>query len=337
MKTSLKNRFVKAENMNDSEYYNSLIEELNAVIEEELNKPYEEINAKVIDDCCLAIQSIYELQNDEGEEKTNVININNVIKKYKLNQRRKMFVSYTCAAMAFIAIGVAGFAVDNGEVVGNNSFKTALTRLEAFVKNKELTQQCTTEPIETTVPQISFSDVSVPESNLINGNESNAEPKSDIKNISVILPPGIMTVYNSIEEINLNNAFVRVDYTNGDKKTVSIKNCTVVKGKPGVNGKTQITVSYKGYETFIYVTVLTEEEKNPNIVTSVYGAFENEYTVEDMHVFAVFSDGTEKEIAKSECVISTEQYSDEIEKGVIVTVEYQGCSFQFFSETEEVL
>ena len=56
-----------------------------------------------------------------------------------------------------------------------------------------------------------------------------------------------------------------------------------------------------------------------------------------MRVFAVFSDGTEKEISKSDYTITTEQYRDETEKGVIVTVEYQGCSFQFFSETEEVL
>ena len=78
--------------------------------------------------------------------------------------------------------------------------------------------------------------------------------------------------------------------------------------------------------------VIPEEKLNPVIITSIYGAFENAYTIEDMRVFAVLSDGTEKEIPKTDCTITTEDFSDGDETGVIVTVEYENCSFQFLSE-----
>ena len=51
MKTSLKENFIKTENMNDALFYNSLIEELNEIIESELSKSYEDVNAEIIDEC----------------------------------------------------------------------------------------------------------------------------------------------------------------------------------------------------------------------------------------------------------------------------------------------
>lgn len=335
MRTSLEKNFIKSENMNDENFYNSLIEELNTIIEEELSKNYEEINAEVVDDCCLALNSIYELKNGEGEEFTNITNINSIVKKYNLHQRKKVVVSVACAAVAVFAIGVSGFTAGSETVAEGNIFKTALGRFEEFLKNEEATEIVTTEPPETTEEKTT--EIQTTEEYVSLHNSLPEVTQKQIKGISVVLAPGSTGLYHSVEEINLKNTFVRVDYFNGENETISISNCTVEVGEPKTDGETKITISYNGFETYIYVTVLPEEKLNPKTLTSIYGTFENDYTIEEMSVFAVFSDGTEKEISKSDCTITTEEFNDGTENGVIVTVEYQGCSFQFFSETEEVL
>ncbi|MBQ6935496.1 MAG: hypothetical protein IJN49_03005 [Clostridia bacterium] len=335
MKTSLEKNFIKSENMSDEKFYNSLIEELNKIIEEELSKNYEEINAEVIDDCCLALQSIYELQNGDGEEFTNITNINSIVKKYNLYQRKKTVVSVACAAVAVFAIGVTSFTLSSETVAEGNVFKAALGRFEELFKNEEPTKTVTTEPPESTKSETT--EIQTTEEYISLHNSLPEVTEKQIKGISVILTPGSTGLYHSVEEINLKNTFVRVDYLNGENETINISQCTVTIGEPKMDGETKVTVSYNGFETYIYVTVLPEEKLNPKTLTSVYGTFENDYTIEEMRVFAVFSDGTEKEIPKSDCTITTEEFNDETENGVIVTVEYQGCSFQFFSETEEVL
>ena len=81
MKASLKQNFITKENLDDNLFYNALAEELNKIIEEELNKNYEDINAELIDDCCLALSHIYALQNGENATEGNVINISDLLKK----------------------------------------------------------------------------------------------------------------------------------------------------------------------------------------------------------------------------------------------------------------
>lgn len=93
MKASLKQNFITKENLNDNLFYNALAEELNKIIEEELNKNYEDINAELIDDCCLALSDIYAVQNGEGRNENNIVNINGIIKKYNLQRRKKLVVS----------------------------------------------------------------------------------------------------------------------------------------------------------------------------------------------------------------------------------------------------
>lgn len=335
MRTSLEKSFVKIENMNDEKFYSSLIEELNQIIEDELSKDYEEINAEVVDDCCLALQSIYELQSGEGEELNNIVNISTIIKKYSLCQRKKRIVSVACAAVAILAIGVTSFTLSSETLAEGNAFKTAIGRFEELLKKEELTRKpLTTESPETSSEKTTETQITEELSSSHNAAQVTGK---QIKGISAIIAPGSSMLYHNVEEISLKNTFVRVNYTNGESEIISISKCNVTIGEPKASGETKITINYKGFETYIYVTVLPEEKLNPKTLTSIYGTFENEYTIDEMRVFAVFSDGTEKEIPQSDCTITTEEFNDGTENGVIVTVEYQGCSFQFFSETEEVL
>lgn len=323
MKASLKQSFIINENMNDNFFYNSLAEELNNIIDEELNKNYEDINAELIDDCCLALSEIYELLNGNVEASEKIININTVIAKYNLHKRKKLAVSAACAAVAVLSLGTTFVAFGNKTmIVESEIVKYALGKLENVFNATAVT---TTEPIteETTLSTTA-------ETTVVQTTEPLTTPITiEVKNITVYPPPGFNSSVESAEDINLKNFYIRVNYTNGEWVMVPISEGSYEICKPQADGTTEIKVYYKGFTTSYYVTVEPEE---PLIVTSIYGTFANEYTVEDMSVIAVYSDGTEKWIPKADCTITTEPYSDEEETGVIVFVEYQGCSFQFLSE-----
>lgn len=322
MKTSLKQSFITNENINDALFYNSLIEELNAIIENELSKSYEDINAEIIDDCCLALESIYSLQNGEQIESKNITNINSIVRKYNLQQRKKVTVA--CAAAAVLVFCMSTLNNSSETIAEGNIFKTALGRLESLIKNENVTEQLTIEPVSENTTEI------VSEKTTVSQTIENIE--TNIKNIYVIVPSKTNLIFKSVEDINLSGVTVGVNYSTGETKFINISDCNVIIAKPKDDGETKISVSYKGVETCIYVTVLSEEQQNPVTLTSIYGVFENKYTIEDMQVFAVFSDGSETKINKAECKIQKEKLSDTNE--CIVTVSYGDCNFQFLEEGE---
>lgn len=330
MKASLKQNFIMKENINDTLFYDSLIEELNNLIEEELSKSYEEVNAEMIDDCCLALDSIYTIKNGSSIEYKDITSIENVVKKYNLQTRKKYIVSAACAAAAVFLISVSGVHQNSEILAEGNIFKSALGKFEALIKNAEITTPQVTDTATTeTSDEITTQQFS----------ETTQKEVSDervIKNIYTLVPPGTNVVYNSVDEINLKGTFVGVDFTNGENEIINISACNVTIGEPQSDGETKITVSYKGAEAYIYVTVLPEEKLNPKTLTSIYGTFSNSYSLDDMNVFAVFSDGSEEEILKSDCKITTEEFVSGDVTEILVTVEYKNCSFQFISDEKEV-
>lgn len=332
MKSSLKQNFITSKNMNDVLFYNSLIQEFNEIIEKELSKSYEEINAEIIDDCCLALASIQSLQNGEIDEVTGVMDINAIINKYNLNQRKKYVISAACAAAAVFIIGMSTVNFDNEILAESNIFQTALGRLESLINRERISEPEITEPETTIISQEITTDIVIKSDSVTSNNIYSDESKKSIKNIYAIVSSDSNVVYNSVKDINLGNIPVVVNYTSGENETININECNVKIGEPLSDGETKITISYKGIETFIYVTVISEEKLNPVTLTSIYGIFENDYTIEDMRVFAVFSDGSEKEIDKTECKIEQEFLSDSSES--IITVSYSDCSFQFLKGIE---
>ncbi len=331
MKASLKQHFITNENLNDNLFYNSLTEELNNIIEEELNKNYEEINAELIDDCCLALSAIYELQNGGFENSENITNINSIIKKYNLQKKKKLVVAAACAAVAAFTVGATSFSLGNEIIVVESEFiKSAVGKLEQIFNRKEPTSEY--PATELTTETSTTSETQVQTSQQFTEPTLTTEMVREIKNITVIAPPGFYTTVNSHEDISLNGFYVSVNYTNGENDVLPISSATYEICETKQDGLTEIKIYYKDFTTSFYVTVIPEKELNPVIVTSLYGTFENAYTIDDMRVFAVLSDGTEKEIQKSDCIITTEEFSDGAETGIIVTVEYENCSFQFLSE-----
>ena len=322
MKTSLKNSFITNENLNDELFYSALAEELNAIMENELSKSYEDINPEIIDDCCAALTSIYEIQNGKTENTNNISVISSVIKKYKLKQRKKTTMAAACAAIAILSVGVAAFSVEGNNIAEGNLIKNAIGKFEnLFTVNTPTTQHTTESPPETTAESTKQENTTI--------TPATTGAENQIKSIAVLPPPGFLSTFTSRESISLNNFFITISYQNGEKDTLPISEATYEILQTQEDGLTEIKICYKAFTTSFYVTVLPEEKLNPVIITSLYGTFENSYSIEELRVFAVLSDGTEKEIPKSDCTITTQELKDSGVTETIVTVEYENCSFQF--------
>lgn len=328
MKASLKENFIVTENMADSIFYASLEKELNDIMEAELCKSYEETDAEIIDDCCKAIESIYNLRNDNTATKSDLININTVIKKYNLKKKRNTVIGMVCAAVVAFAVGVTTFTASTEITADGERIKAALGKIDdIFSVDKPTTQLY--EEHSSEVTQIESSE---------DTQSSYTQPISttsvslEIEGINIIIPPDFTGTLTSVEDIFSKGLYISVNYTNGKNEKIPVSDdmCEICEKQQ--DGLTEIKINYKGFTTSFYVTVIPEEKLNPIVINSIYGTFENGYNTEEMRVFAVLSDGSEKEIPLNQCTITTEQENFDGEELIIVTVEYQNCSFQFVSD-----
>ena len=327
--------FLSKQNINDDLFYSSLIAELEEIIEEELSKDIEEMNAELIDDCCAAIENLQNVLNGEETEKYQAFSgVERIIKQHNRKLRGIYASSVACAAVAVLC-AITSVKLTNQNAQGTlkpNSFLDDIFNIyEHTAKNPEATEkEQTTEATtiannETTVPE----QTEATEAEQTTNTEA-TKPIPQIYKIVACPPPGFRAEFTAVEKIDLSGFLIRVHYSDNTAKNVSIDECDVKIGTPDKNGRTKITVTYKYFDTSIYVNIKAEKEKNPVTLNSIYGNFNGGYNVESMRVYAVYSDGTQKEISEGEYTVKRE-YSEDFEAQV-VTVEYGGCSFQFLPQ-----
>ncbi len=70
-------------------------------------------------------------------------------------------------------------------------------------------------------------------------------------------------------------------------------------------------------------------------LTSIYATFPDETDLTKMQVYAVYSNGDERELSADEYTVTREQNGSLFRKYITVTVEYEGCSCSFNVEKEE--
>ena len=332
-------QFLTKQNINDDLFYSSLIAELEEIIEEELSKDIEEMNAELIDDCCLAIEN---MQNafDGGkiEEYIAIKDVERIINQHNRKLRSIYIGAVACAAVAVLC------AITSVKLTGQN--EQSSLKLNGFLNDVFNINEETLTNTETTVTEQTTQAVTNEATTFIN-NETTAEisqateghiseevtqpsltkPVPHIYKIVACPPPGFRAEFSDVSKIDLSEFLVRIHYSDNTAKNVSIDECQVEIGKPDKNGKTKITITYKYFDTSIFVNICSEEEKNPVTLNSIYGTFNGGYNVESMKVFAVYSDGTEKEIPEGKYIV-TREYLEDFEADVVI-VEYSGCSFQF--------
>ena len=150
--------------------------------------------------------------------------------------------------------------------------------------------------------------------------------------------------YKVGESLNLNGLTVVISYSNDNLKKIPRSQYEIsVSPDFGTKaGYETITVKYGSLEEIFTVRVINTE--NTSLLSSVYAIFPDTFTfttsdltkidLKDMQVFAVYSDGTEKELSDNEYEVTFENLSDKTEEKVMVTVIYKttSCSFMIFKE-----
>lgn len=337
-------QFLTKQNINDDLFYSSLISELEEIIEEELSKDIEEMNAELIDDCCVAIENLQNVLNgEEAEDYKAISGVEKIINHHNRKFRSVYIWGAACAAVAVLC-AITSVRLTNHNAQGSlklnsfldnifNIYEHSATSTQAETTGKEQTTVVQKDEPTTYANNETTSSVPLTTENQVTEATtppSVTKPIPHIYKITAIVPPGFKTEYTEVSQIKLNGVAVRVYYSDNTEKVVSVDECDVKIGTPDKNGKTQITITYKYFDTSIYVTVKPEEERNPVTLNSIYGTFDGGYNVESMSVYAVYSDGTEKEIPEGEYTVKRE-YSEDFEADVVI-VEYNGCSFQFLPE-----
>ena len=342
MKIAIEQFFTK-QNINEDLFYSSLISELEEIVEEELSKDIEEINEELIDDCCIAIENIQNaLQGGTIEKYEAVSGVEKIIKQYNRKLRSVYVASVACAAVAVLC-AVTSVKLTSQNAQGSlkpNSFLGNVFNIYEYIATNPETETIETEQttkVQANEPTTFINNEITTDAPITTENQVTeitppgiTKPIPHIYKITAIVPPGFRTEYTEVSQIKLNGVVVRVYYSNNTEKVVSIDECDVKIGTPDKKGKTKITITYKYFDTSIYVNVKSEKERNPVTFNSIYGTFDGGYNVESMRVYAVYSDGTEKEIPKGEYIVNI-VYSEDFEADIVI-VEYGGCSFQFLPD-----
>lgn len=335
-------QFLKKENINDDLFYSSLISELEEIIEEELSKDIEEMNAELIDDCCVAIENLQNVLNgEEAEDYKAISGVEKIINHHNRKFRSVYIWGAACAAVAVLC-AITSVRLTNQNAQGTlklNSFldniiniyeHSATTTQAQTTENEQTTVVQTTEPTSLVNNETTSSVPLTTENQVTQTQPEITKPVPHIYKVTAIVPPGFKTEYTDVSQIKLDGVYVKVNYSDNTDKFVSVDECDVKIGTPDKKGKTKITITYKYFDTSIYVNVKAEEERNPLTLNSIYGTFDGIYSVEGMRVYAVYSDGSEKEITKGKYTVERE-YSEDFEADVVI-VEYGGCSFQFLPQ-----
>lgn len=335
-------QFLTKQNISDYLFYSSLIAELEEIIEEELSKDIEEMNAELIDDCCVAIENIQNVLNGEKTEKYEAfLGVERIIKQHNKKLKSVYVASAACAAVAVLC-AITSVKLTNQNAQGSlkpNSFLDDIFNIyEHSVTNPETTEKEQTTKAQADEPTTFINNEKTTDVSLTTENHVTevitppgvTKPIPDVCKIRAILPPGFRTEYTDVSKINLSQVKVKVSYSDSNEKIVSIDECDVEIGKPDKNGRTKITITYDFMYTSVYVNVRSEKEKNPVTLNSIYGNFNGGYNIYTMRVYAVYSDGTEKEIPEGEYTVSM-VYSEDFDEDVAI-VEYGGCSFQFIPQ-----
>ncbi len=309
-----------------TENFKSLMcEYLNSLIDEELYK--EDADFDFIDECANVINTIRE--DFEGT-------ILPLISERKFMEntgyaKKNNFVKIIAAACAAVVV-----------VVALNTTVEKTTDVNLIRKTSDWVQSLFTKEVTTENPTEKQTEKTTSE---------NAESETvsqmlilEAERIELEFSDSFKQEYKVGESLNLNGLTVVISYSDENLKKLSRSQYEIsVSPDFGTKaGYETVTVKYGSLEESFTVRVINTE--NTSLLSSVYAIFPDTFTftssdltnidLKDMQVFAVYSDGMEKELTDSEYELIFEDFSDETEEKVMVTVKYKttSCSFVIFKE-----
>ena len=286
---------------------------LNSLIDAELEKEVADFD--FIDECASAINSIREGFVDAVIP---VISRKDFMAKLgiKTNRVSKTFAAVIAAAIMLVAGNSAIAAATDYNIIEEVAQKIA-----EFISNSEE---------ETTLPPQTDPTTKPAQTTVLHQKE---------EDITIEFEEGFKTEYNVGEQLNTNGLKVYLLYDDGSKKELEAESYKITAspsfGKAA--GYETVTVNYGGFEQSFKVRILNTE--STPLLTSIYAIFPQDYdfTAGDlnnidlsfMQVYAVYSDGKEKELSPNDYAVDIADISTLFEKKVLVTVSFEGCSCSF--------
>ena len=292
-----------------------LCEMLEALIDAEFDRG-DDTDFDFIDECADAINAI---RSGDESQILPFISRKDFLKKVGVKTERKFKVLVAaCAAIALVF--AAGTQI---KVTEDVTIAQALSGIVSEFFRDEKQIELTTQPEETTAE----------------ATEPATQAKANLINISVETTPDFRTEYHVGEKFSGKGIKVFGEYDNGERMLVSIDDYTVeVADDFGTQPKYEkVKISVGEFAQTLEVRVIETVETKK--LTSIYAVFPDDFdfTADDlnnidlseMQVYAVYSNGDEKELAANEYTLDIEIEKNFFKEEAFVTVSYDGCSCSF--------
>ncbi len=294
---------------------------------DEIFESGEEIDFDFIDECADVINAI---RSGDTAQILPVISRKEFLKKLNIKSNNKFGIVAASVAAAVLVL-IAGTQIKTEENVSVISSLSGFV-YEFFSKEKTF-EKTTTAPEKTTTPKKE----KVTEKESVT--DICTQEKVEMVNISLEITPDFKREYYVGEKFSKNGIKVFAEYTNGERKLIQQKNYTVkVSSTFGTEVKYE-TVTIKSGSFTETLTVRVLENISTKKLNSIYAVFPDtfDFTAENletfrcdsMQVYALYSDGSERELKKDEYVVSYEHTKKLFKEMLNVTVEYENCSCSF--------
>ena len=289
-----------------TELSSGLCEMLENIIDAEFEKG-DEADFDYIDECADAINALH---SGDNTRILPVISRKDFLKRTGLKTNRKYRILISACA-AFAVLLAAGTQIKTSEnIIINRTLSGFVSELFGEEKVTEVTAEPSSEP--KTEP------------------ESHYAP--ELINIIIETTDSFRTEYYTGEKFSSVGLRVFGEYDNGEKRLINDYSVSVPDAFGTRAGYETIVISVGDFSRTLEVRVIESIETKK--LTSIYAVFPDELNPEEMQVFAVYSNGDEKELSPDEYTVTREQNGSLFRKYITVTVEYEGCSCSFNVEKE---
>ena len=299
------------------DFMTNLADELCTMLEEIIDAEFgkgDDTDFDFIDECADAINAI---RSGDEAQILPLISRKDFLKKVGIKTESKFKILIAaCAAIAVLF--TAGTQIEVEEDV---TIMQALSGIVSdFFTGEKQVEAATTQPAPTTIA-------------------TTTEKEAELINISIETTPDFKTEYYVGEKFSGKGLKVFGEYDNGERMIVRIDDYTVeVSDSFGTEPKYEtVKITVGDFTQTLEVRIIESLETKK--LTSIYAIFPDDFdfTADDlnnidlseMQVYAVYSNGEEKELSADEFTVEAEIEKRLFEEKAFVTVSYEGCSCSF--------
>ena len=321
---------VNKEILTHPDFTEDLAESLCIMLENLMDEIFEsddDLDFDFIDECAEVINKI---RSGDTAQILPVISHKEFLKKLNIKTNNKVGIVAASAAVAVLIL-IAGTQIKTEENI--SVIKSLSGLVSDFFSIEQIFEETTTAPEKTTIPQKE----KVTEKEIVT--DVITQENIEIENISLETTPDFRTEYYVGEKFSEKGIKVFAEYINGERRLIQPTDYTVEVSKTfGTEAKYEtVTIKSNGFTETLTVRVL--ENTSTKKLNSIYAVFPDtfDFTAENletfrcdaMQVYALYSDGSERELKKGEYAVSYEHTKKLFKETLNITVEYEDCFCTF--------